>query len=188
MNPGELEVFVGMVEAIEAKVVVEIGVHEGRNPMVLLARQNMIERYIGIDVPQNYAPSLPVQRHEVPALPGRLAAHDPRFEMILRPRGSLDLSPDDLPQADAVLIDGDHAWRTVLHDSLLARAIIRPGGVIFWHDYHDLETVDVRGVLDELAAIIPLEHIEGTWWCIEQRPRTTPLGKAKTRPLVEARV
>jgi len=169
-NPGELETFVALVEEPAAQVIVEIGVNEGRNPQVILSRRNAVERYIGIEVPISYKPPLAVQRSEVPTLPGRLCAHDPRFELIIRPRGAFDLRPEDLPAADLVFIDGDHSWEAVVADTALAMAITKPGGLIVWHDYHDLGTVDVKRVLDALSRWIPITHVSGTWFCIHERP------------------
>ena len=44
------------------------------------------------------------------------------------------------------------SFEGVLHDTALAKAAIRPGGVIIWHDDHDLGTFDVRAVPDEMHA------------------------------------
>lgn len=165
-NPGELEALVGLVESVNPKVMIEIGVNEGRTAKAFLARDNGLERYIGIDVPQTYTPACAVQAREVPAHPGHMAAHDKRFELILKPRGSLDLLPGDLPAADVIFIDGDHGWRAVLHDSILAQEIVRGGGLIIWHDYHPNPVVDVMGVLDIIAIAQPaIRHIAGTWLC-----------------------
>ena len=38
-----------------------------------------------------------------------------------------------------------------MHDTALAGAVMRPGGIIMWHDYHDLGTVDVKSVLESYA-------------------------------------
>src|SRR5690606_34295919 len=90
-----------------------------------------------------------VQRREVPARAGELVEGDDRVDLRVSPSGSLDLSPWDLPEAEAIFIDGDHSRFCVEHDTMIARARIRPGGIIIWHDYHDLGTVDVQSVLDE---------------------------------------
>jgi hypothetical protein len=52
----------------------------------------------------------------------------------------------------------------VLQDSRTARALVRQGGVIVWHDYRN-GAVEVTPVLDRLAADEgwPLLHVEGTW-------------------------
>jgi predicted O-methyltransferase YrrM len=167
MNPGELEVLVALARQVAPTAVVEIGVNQGRTALALLDNVPSIVRYYGVDVPPGTMLPLPVQAKEVPARAGELAVHDPRFRLILRTRGSLDLTPadDDLPRpADFVFIDGDHSRAAVEHDSRLARTLCRPGGIIVWHDYHDLGTVDVCEVLEELAAAgAPIAAIAGTW-------------------------
>ncbi len=40
--------------------------------------------------------------------------------------------------------------QAVLHDTALARSLVRKGGIIVWHDYHGQDTVDVRRVLETL--------------------------------------
>jgi predicted O-methyltransferase YrrM len=45
--------------------------------------------------------------------------------------------------ADLVFVDGDHSFDAVLADSRSAFDLIRPGGVVVWHDYR----VIAEGVL-----------------------------------------
>jgi predicted O-methyltransferase YrrM len=164
LNPGELEVLVALIRSVNPRAVTEIGVNVGRTAKALLANVPGIESYQGVDVLPGYMPSKPVQRNETPPNPGELARDDPRFELILRRRGSLDLKPADLKPCDAVFIDGDHGREAVEHDADLAAAIVRPGGIIVFHDYHDIGTVDVRDVLErKCAGGQPILHVEGTW-------------------------
>ena len=164
MNPGELEVLVALVNSVKPATMIEIGVNEGRTAKALLANVPSLTHYIGIDVPIGYRTSKEVQRREVPVDAGHLALSDPRFELLLRPRGSLDLEPEDLPRCDVVFIDGDHGYDAVLYDSYLADALTRDGGMIIWHDYHGIDTVDVREVLEASAAEgNPIQYVEGTW-------------------------
>jgi predicted O-methyltransferase YrrM len=168
MNNGELEVLIALVAGVAPRCVLEIGVNEGRTAKAMLANVPGILRYIGVDVPPTYRPSKDVQRREVPARPGHMAARDPRFELVLRERGSMDFAPGDLPTVDAVFIDGDHGFEAVLHDTLLARQIVRPGGIIIWHDYHAVDTVDVRRVLERFYATgSDIRHVAGTWLAFE---------------------
>lgn len=68
-----------------------------------------------------------------------------------------------------MFIDGDHSRAGVEHDTMLARAMVRPGGIIVWHDYHHFGTVDVRDVLDEMwQAGADIVHVEGTWLAYER--------------------
>ena len=168
MNTGELEVLIALVRSVSPRHVIEIGINTGRTAKAILANVPGIERYTGVDVMPGYVPEKAVQRHEVPADPGDLVKDDERFELVLRPRGSLDLTPQDLPPTDAVFIDGDHGRAAVEHDSALARSIVRPGGIIVWHDVHDLGTVDVKEVVESLHRDgRDIVHVEGTWLAYE---------------------
>jgi predicted O-methyltransferase YrrM len=171
LNEGELEVLIALFRSVSPRVVIEFGCNVGRTAKALLREIPTIERYVGVDVARGYVPSKAVQRNEVPERPGHLVADDPLFRLIVSARGSLDLKPTDLPECDAVFIDGDHGREAVMHDSALARALTREGGIIVWHDYHDLGTVDVREVLDEdFAAGRDIRHVADTWLAFERAP------------------
>jgi len=149
MRPIELQAIVALVHDVKAETMIEIGVNEGFTARALLDNVKSLQRYIGIDVEQGYQFELPAQARERPSNPGWIAAPDRRFELLIRPRGSLDCTADDLPKADAIFIDGDHGKIAVEHDSLLALDLVRPGGIVIWHDYDNPET-DVTDVLDML--------------------------------------
>jgi predicted O-methyltransferase YrrM len=169
MNAGELEVLVALIGSVKPKAVLEFGVNVGRTAKAILDNVQGIESYQGIDVPVGYIAAKKVQRNEVPDEPGFMVQDDNRFELILRPRGSLDLTVADLNPCDAVFIDGDHGAEAVLHDTKLARALVRKGGIIIWHDYHALGTVDVRDVLEKLHKDgAQIKHVENTWVAFEQ--------------------
>lgn len=51
---------------------------------------------------------------------------------------------------DFIFIDGDHSCRGVLEDSYTAQALLRPGGIICWHDYSFRFRHDVVRALDRL--------------------------------------
>lgn len=170
MNPGELEVLVALVRAVHPRVMIEIGVNSGRTARAILNHVPTLMHYVGVDVFPGYIPSKEVQRWEVPSAPGHLAENDLRFELVLRKRGSLDLTMHDLPQCNVCFIDGDHGREAVEHDSALARELVVINGMIIWHDYHNLETVDVRAVVDELYSKgHPIQHVESTWLAFERR-------------------
>lgn len=169
MNKGELETLIALMRSVRPHHVLEFGVNVGRTAKAILANVAGIERYTGIEVTPDYVPSKAVQRNEVPAFPGALVEDDPRFKLVVRPRGSLDLTAADLAPCNAAFIDGDHGHEAVMHDTALARAVVRPGGIIVWHDYHDLGTVDVKTVLEDMSrAGDPIVHVEQTWLAYER--------------------
>lgn len=164
MNPGELEVLVALVASVQPKGVLEFGVNTGRTAQAILEYVPGIEHYEGVDVPFGYVPAKAVQKNEVPDRPGFMVEGDPRFKLLLPEGGSINLSATDLSACDAVFIDGDHSREGVLNDTTLALQVVRPGGIVIWHDYHDLGTVDVREVMHEKLAVgWPLSYIRGTW-------------------------
>ena len=71
---------------------------------------------------------------------------------------------DDTPYAgscDVVFVDGSHAYSYVVSDSTKALRMVRPGGLVLWHDYSP-ESPGVFQALNELARRHPLMHIQGT--------------------------
>jgi predicted O-methyltransferase YrrM len=168
-HPGELEALLHLFESVDAKVIVEFGVNTGRNPAAALRNMPGIERYVGIDVTRDYQTLMPVQRKEIPERPGELAAHDSRFELIVRKRGSFELTADDLPECDAVFIDADHSRDGVLNDYALAKAKVRPGGIIIFHDDNCLPVVQVTETLNEMCASgVQIVHVADTWLAYER--------------------
>ena len=75
---------------------------------------------------------------------------------------ALDVTPWS-GQCDLVFVDGSHAYSYVVTDSEKALQLVRPGGVVLWHDYAGPhQAAGVRRGLDELARRIPLVHIAQT--------------------------
>ena len=164
MNPNELETLISLIGSVQPRCVVEFGINNGRTAQALMEYVPSIEEYVGIDVPKGYVTNKPVQRGEVPDIPGQLVAEDRRVKLIVREGGSQAVNAGELPYCDAVFIDGDHSRSGVENDTMLAMQRTRPGGIIVWHDYHDLGTVDVREVLNEkFKKGWDLRHVPGTW-------------------------
>lgn len=75
---------------------------------------------------------------------------------------------DESPYAgtcDMIFIDGAHSYSYIRSDTAKALRMIRPGGVILWHDYrgpHVRPTRDVYRYLNELARTHTLTHLRGT--------------------------
>ena len=159
----ETAILVTLVRSVNPKVMIEIGVQEGRTAKIILDNVPSLDRYIGIDVPSGTEPTLGCQRSEVPRSAGVYAAPDPRFWLLVRERGSLAVGPQDLELADVIFIDGDHSRAAVAHDSQLSRALVRPSGLVIWHDANN-PAVEVTQVLEQLSNQgWPITAIEGSW-------------------------
>ena len=73
-------------------------------------------------------------------------------------------------QCDVVFVDGSHAYSYVLNDSAKALAMVRPGGLVLWHDYSP-ECPGVFRALNELARRVTLMHVQGTTLVAHRRDR-----------------
>ena len=69
-----------------------------------------------------------------------------------------------LNSMDLIFIDGSHAYSYIKSDTEKAMKMLKPGGVILWHDYRDrIKSVDgVCKYLDELSKDKTLFHINRT--------------------------
>lgn len=64
---------------------------------------------------------------------------------------------------DLIFVDGSHAYSYVVSDSQKALKMIKPGGLILWHDYRGpYEMKDVYKALNELSEKIKLSRIPET--------------------------
>lgn len=79
---------------------------------------------------------------------------------------------DDAPyreSCDVIFVDGSHARSYVASDTEKALRMIKPGGLILWHDYNP-DCAGVFKVLNELARRLPLMHVAGTALVAYRRP------------------
>ena len=68
-------------------------------------------------------------------------------------------------------MDGSHAHSYVVADSAKALELVRPGGVVLWHDYAGPKpSPGVYRALNELARQLPLVRIEHTTLVGYRRP------------------
>ena len=132
LNAQETAILVSLVRSVRPVTMIEFGCHAGRTAKVVLDNVPTLQRYIGIDVPADHVPTLACQMSEVSHTPG-YDVEDDRFRLLLAP--SRSLVSENLEPCDACFIDGDHSIAAVLHDSHLAKALVRPGGIIVWHDF-----------------------------------------------------
>jgi len=159
LNWRETAILIELTRRVKPRVFIEFGCNVGVTAKRVLGNVPSIKKYIGVDVPSDSVTPLRCQQGEVPVNPGCLV-NDVRFHLLLAER---KLTPDDLEKADAVFIDGDHSFDGVMQDTMLARAVVRPGGLIAWHDYSN-RSVEVTEALDALAQEgWPIKQVEGSW-------------------------
>lgn len=93
----------------------------------------------------------------------------PKVKQLFGDSKSLDESPWE-GQCDLVFVDGSHAKSYVMSDSKKALRMVKPGGLVLWHDYRGHRLAGVFDTLNELARELPLVHIRTTSLVVYRRP------------------
>src|SRR5215467_8418587 len=101
LNWRETSILTFLIGSVAPKVMIEFGTNVGITASRILCNVPTLERYIGIDVPSDYAPTLRCQDSEVPAHPGCFVT-DPRYWLLIAEH---ELTHDDLEPCDACFID-----------------------------------------------------------------------------------
>jgi predicted O-methyltransferase YrrM len=93
-----------------------------------------------------------------------------KIEQLFGDSKALDVSPW-AGRCDVVFVDGSHAYSYVVSDSEKALQLVRPGGLVLWHDYAGPRHANgVYRALNELATRLPLARIAGTTLVAYRRP------------------
>lgn len=93
-----------------------------------------------------------------------------KITQIFSDSKKLDVS-SYVEQFDLIFIDGAHIYSYVLNDTEKALKMLKPGGILLWHDYrHPRRVPGVFNALNEIAEKFPLAHIEGTTLVFYRKP------------------
>lgn len=131
----QFRVLMELLKYHHATSILEIGIAEGHVARGVLAGLPNVQRYVGMDVPSTFD-----LLEEIPAeCPGAIRGHkaldDSRFALVLLSGGTQTASGLLAPeQFDCVIVDADHTMEGVTRDASLAVELVRPGGLIVFHD------------------------------------------------------
>lgn len=133
-----------LVVMLQPKVIFEIGTSQGR--MTALMAMNSPDSTVihTLDLPPDAAVPdhasdlhlIELARREL-GITFRGTNWEPRIRQLLGNSATFDFSPY-YNSVDLLTIDGSHSYSFVLSDTLQAFRMIRPGGVILWHDYESM--------------------------------------------------
>ena len=97
------------------------------------------------------------------------SAQASRIEQLYGDSKQFDETPF-VDWADLVFVDGSHAESYVLSDSAKALRIVKPGGLVLWHDYAGpRHAPGVFRALNHLAKTLPLRHVQGTTFAVMRK-------------------
>ncbi|CAN5291451.1 hypothetical protein BH09GEM1_BH09GEM1_03030 [soil metagenome] len=104
-----------------------------------------------------------------------------KVEQLFADSKTLDIAPW-AGRCDVVFVDGSHAYSYVMSDSAKAIELLRPGGLVLWHDYAGpLHSPGVYRALNELATRLPIVRIAGTSLAAYRKPLDGALGRSSGR-------
>ena len=163
----ELVHMLTILKITQAKRVLEIGTFDGFTALNFAANLDSDDgEIITVDLPQDQDQDAlrasGISNAITSGIVGRMFRDEPEASRIRQVWGDsavMDWATLGGP-FDVIFIDGSHDYKYVLSDSWNAVNCVRPGGVIFWHDYG--QAVDVSKAVDEVAKVHPIVAIQGT--------------------------
>ena len=173
MPPQDLYALMRIVRWIEPATIFEIGTFTGRTTAHLAL--NSDARIYTLDMPREMASGIEnytsgdlslLQPREEIGTTYRAFEESHRIHQLFGDSRTFDYTPYR-GRMDLVLVDGCHLYDGVLRDSRSAFDMIRPGGVIVWHDFSNL--YDVTRAVRFLAVQHSIFHVEGTSLAVHMR-------------------
>lgn len=163
----ELSCVLMALAEVGAKRALEIGTFDGNTTLNLARNLPDDGRVVTIDLPVD-APaewSLQVEGEQMKNVTDRRIvgeqfkghALEPKIEQVFGDSAKLDFSKLGGP-FDLAFIDGCHDYAYVKSDTDRVLSVMRPGGIVMWHDYALMESVsravdEYRGRFDGLCAL-----------------------------------
>jgi hypothetical protein len=165
----ELNCLLFAQSAIRAKKVLEIGTYDGNTALNLAANLPDDGEVVTIDLGVQEEPGLALKVEDRlqnvvdQQIVGRQFKDTPESSRILQVLGdSAKLNWSSLGGPfDLAFIDGCHAYDYVKSDTDNVLSVMRPGGVVLWHDYSALPSV-ARAVDEYRNRFEPFGVLQGT--------------------------
>lgn len=173
---------IGLARQVAQRAVFEIGTFNGRTALNLAANLPPSVRVFTLDLPPERVSTTRLRLDEADV---QFAQKDTigdllhRYELanrttqLIGDSASFDYSPY-AGAMDMVFVDGSHSYDYVINDTQQALKMLRPGGVVVWHDYG--AWAGVTKALNERHAQDPrfesIRHIRGTTLAFLKTPET----------------
>lgn len=167
MPAHEQEILCKLIKSQNPKTIFEIGTFQGATTTRLAANSNAVvytldlppKGHIDYHPPGMNDPELDVYPDQL-GIKHFTSAYADRIIQLYGDTRSFDYSPY-YEQMDIVFVDACHHYDFVLRDSMHAFKMIKPDGMIIWHDYADYAP-GVMKALNVISERYSLTHIEGT--------------------------
>ena len=181
VTPAELMIIAAFVRQRQPALCFEICTFDGRTTENMAANQPDGGQCYTLDLPPNDADqtALPLASGDKtyidkPASGARISAQakSGKISQLFGDSGTFDFSPY-FGKVDLMFVDGAHSFEYVLSDTEAAYQMVKPGGLILWHDYASRWFPGVTRALNRLqsedARFRGLRHVENTALCFMVR-------------------
>ncbi len=167
MPVQEREILCKIIKNQNPKAIFEIGTFQGSTTICLAANSDAVvytldlppKGHMDYHPPAINDPTLDVYP-ERPGVKHFSSTYACRIRQLYGDTRSFDYSPYH-GQMDIIFVDACHHYDFVLQDSMNAFHMIKPDGMIIWHDYAEYAPGVIKA-LETVSKIFPLTHIEGT--------------------------
>jgi predicted O-methyltransferase YrrM len=173
ISAGELAVMCQLVKDRKPKTILEIGTFDGRTAVNLAHFSPDDAHVYTLDLPKNEmskakfgieeGDSKYVDKDAVGERLARNARESGKITQLYGDSAAFDFTPY-FGKIDFVFVDGSHSVPYARNDSEIALRLVRPGGIILWHDYGVWK--GVTKVLNAYYSNDPrfrdIKHIKGT--------------------------
>ncbi|MCG3137062.1 MAG: hypothetical protein HJJLKODD_00904 [Phycisphaerae bacterium] len=170
-TPPEIPYLCAALKIIDARTVLEIGTYHGGTTLHLAANLPADGRVYTVDIDAAALGRLGfnLDEHDQTLADkpidtiGHYCRNSPyasKITQIIQDAAQVDFTIY-ADRYDLIYIDGGHSYQQVKADTENVLRWLRPGGVIFWHDYH-VGCTGVTRYLHELARKYPIKHIRQT--------------------------
>jgi hypothetical protein len=171
---AELSVLAALVRVRNARRVFEFGTFNGNTAYHFALNTELDAQIITVDIPPGATPALRSDVGDVAFRPDGTRHYRwygspvaAKIHPLLVDSACLDVEPYR-QSIDLVFVDGAHSMAYIRNDTALALQMLRPGGIIVWHDY--LVWNDVTSFLQEFCTEHKLTHVASTSLVIFQAP------------------
>ena len=181
VTPAELAIIAAFVRQRQPAACFEIGTFDGRTTENMAANQPAEGTCYTLDLPPDGLDKavLPLASGDEtyirkPASGARLSAQakSGKIVQLYGDSGTFDFAPYH-GKIDLMFVDGAHSDEYVLSDSDAAHRMVKPGGLVLWHDYDSRWFPGVTRALNQLQAqdarFQGIRHIENTALCFMVR-------------------
>ena len=171
---SELCTLVSLARVQSARRIFEFGTFDGNTSYHLALNTPDDSQIFTVDIPPGTAPALKDDAGDRSFRDARRVGYRWRgsdvankIHPILTDSARLDVSPYR-HSMDMVFVDGAHSAEYIRNDTSIALEMVRPGGIVVWHDY--LVWNDVTTFLQKFSESHKLSYVAGTSLVIYQAP------------------